>query len=84
MGPELAIKFRAVLEDLAIADSMSDFGISPDLVTDADGSFTLPITSDFSIQIAPSHLKLPMDANGSVNWDEVRRIRILRIGQNND
>jgi hypothetical protein len=79
LGSKSAQKLMHRLADIKIANSYRELlagnpriqGFSQLLVIDVDETYT--------IFCSPNHRKNPITKNGKINWDEVNRVKILRL-----
>ena len=72
------------LDDLAAASSLEDIRTLPgrchELKGDRARRFAVDLDGPYRLIFEPAHNPLPMNDDGGLIWSEVRKIRILEIG----
>ena len=81
-GDEVAGALRRRLADLRAAATVHDLvaGVS-DAVTDEPGIRFVELGSGYRMIVAANHPKNPETSTGEVDWERVRRVKIIEIEQ---
>lgn len=83
-GDERARRLGRRLDDLQAAATLSVMRTLPgrchELTADRKGQLALDLDGPYRLIFEPTHEPLPLDENGSLDWDRVTSIRILLIG----
>lgn len=85
MGEDTADKLIHRLADLRAATCVHDLilGNPRSLNHSIKHQYVVDICDDISIFFCANHIKNPLLRNGDMNWSKVKRIKIIRIGDNN-
>jgi len=80
LGIETATYLRARLEDINSATCLSDLvaGTPQEL---ENGVIQVSIGKKHFLQVKSNHSKQPLRKNKRLNWNKVKRIQILEIGE---
>src|SRR5687768_8862419 len=80
-GPNVAKDLRARLADLIAAEVISDLVAGePTARQDAGVSFVaIRLEEGYRLLLLPNQSPIPKNADGSVNWKKVHRVKIERI-----
>lgn len=80
LGIEAASYLRARLEDINSAKCLSDLiaGSPREL---ENGVIQVKLGEDFILKIKSNHAKKPLRKDKKLDWDRVKRIQILEIGE---
>lgn len=87
LGPTAASSLRTRIAELRAVAAASDlFTGNPIFVAGSTPTVTLQLDDGYRLVGAPNHPNLPVDDDGHVRWNEVRRLRIDAItrGHGND
>lgn len=86
LGRVLAKKLRSRLADLDAAESVSALvaGRPHPLKHDRVGQFALELDRMKRLVFEPAEAPPPLAADGSVDWSQVRSVRIVYIGDYHD
>ena len=83
-GTERANRLRRRLDDLAAAATLSVMRTLPgrchELTGDLKGELAIDLDGPYRLIFEPAEEPPPVDDNGSLDWNRVTSIRILRIG----
>ena len=82
-GPDVAAKLKGRLADLRAASHVRELvaGRPREL---PEHLFAIDLCDGYRIVFSPNHNVTPALKDGSVKWDEVRRIQLLRIEKSHD
>lgn len=70
------------IDDICAADDLFDLPFSLEFVSKVPpGSFSMPLSEGYHAFFCAVDLKMPLDAHGNVNWQMVRRIKIMEISK---
>jgi proteic killer suppression protein len=85
-GPDSARRLRARLSDIEAADNVTELvaGHPHPLSRDRQGQFAVSLTGGHRLVFAPDHEPVPVTEDGTVDWANVRRVRIVFIGDYHD
>lgn len=86
IGRASAKKLGARLSDLEAAASVAELvaGRPHPLVGDRQGQFAVDLSGGRRLVFSPDREPAPVDADGSVQWDQVTRVCIEFIGDYHD
>ncbi len=86
LGQASAKKLGARLSDLEAASSVAELvaGRPHPLVGDRVGQFAVDLSGGNRLVFSPDHEPAPVDADGSIKWDRVTKVRIEFIGDYHD
>ncbi len=79
LGEFTALKLISLLADLDALNNVEDLlamGVHNLEITNGK-IIRIKLTDNFKVIFSANHLKIPLLANGIVNWSEVTRIKIL-------
>ncbi len=82
LGTKGAKKLRARLADLAVCAAVSDLcaGRPHPLEGDRAGQLALDLDHPRRLVLEPDHVPIPKREDGSIDWSQVTRVRIIEIG----
>jgi plasmid maintenance system killer protein len=82
-GPEVAAKLKGRLADLRAASHVRELvaGRPRELPGEL---FAVELCDGYCIVLSSNHNVTPARRDGSVKWDEVRRVQLLRIERRHD
>jgi proteic killer suppression protein len=82
LGRAVAQKLRRRLSDLRAATNVKDLiaGRPGEVGHGRLGHVAVELTSDSRLVFCSNHVVLPVLATGDVDWEKVRRVKILSIG----
>ena len=86
LGPEVAEKLKARLEDLHATASVKDLVVGrPRQLGDVhDQRMVVDLTEGYGIVFSANHVANPTLDSGDVDWSRVRRIKIMEIEPGHD
>ena len=84
-GAAVASVLRHRLADLSAAKSPYDIPIgNPRIIESNPLTMVIDLCDGYDISFCANHPKNPMTENGNVDWQKVRRIKILDVALQND
>lgn len=70
------------IDDICAADDLFDLPFSIDFLSKVPpGSFSIRISENYCAVFCAVDLKMPLDVHGNVNWQMVRRIKLVEISK---
>lgn len=86
LGPQSARKLRARLADLQAASRLAEVtgGRPHPLKGDRAGQFSLDLAGGQRLLFVPFDDPMPQQDGGAIDWPNVRRVRIVFIGDPHD
>ena len=86
LGAEVARALKGRLADLVAATSVNDLPAGNPHMTEIGDTKCLVIglPNDYQIICEANHTRNPLTASGNLDWDQVARIKVTRIGRDYD
>lgn len=86
LGPKVAEILKHRLADLRAATSINDIVVGkPRLIENTEYQYmAIDLCDGHQMVFSANHLNNPLAESGKLDWSKVRRIKILRIGREND
>ena len=69
------------LADLRAADSLADLIAGNPVLSDDQTTVTIDLTKGYAIQLQVNHHALPIDSDGKLQRENVRRFQVIDIGE---
>lgn len=82
-GNELTEKLHARLADIDAAQSVLELVAGNPLELE-EGIYKVDLWESYSLYFRSNHTQTPTLGNGSINWPEVSRVKIMNISLNNE
>ncbi|EGR2844418.1 killer suppression protein [Vibrio parahaemolyticus] len=86
LGNDVAATLRKRVADLMAAESYLDLPLgNPRLIyKDGNECLILDLCLGRYLEFIPGYHNAPIDHSGEVNWSQVFRVKLMKIGQKND
>ena len=81
MGPQVAEKLKARLEDIRAAANVTELSVgSPRAVGVGAGQrMVVNLEDGYRIEFSANHTSNPVTPSGTIDWEKVRRVKIQTI-----
>lgn len=83
LGTKIALSLRKRLADLVAAETICELPLGKP-VEIKKGLVKLTLEDDFILLLEANHVSNPELKNGDIDWNDVHRIKIIKIGNIND
>lgn len=76
-----ALKHR--MSDIRAADSIHEVLVGRPRVGDFNGKecFIIDLDEEFQLKVIAAHSKPPLRTDGSADWEQIRRVKVVSLGK---